>query len=211
MNGTERLRVGVLISGRGSNLQALLDACAEADFPAEIVLVISNKADAQGLARAESAGVATKVVPHLDYASREAFDAVVTAAFEAAEVDLICMAGFLRLVTQGFVNRWRDRLINIHPALLPAFKGLDTHERALAAGVTEHGCTVHFVRHEMDDGPILGQAAVPVLPGDTPDSLAARVLEAEHKLYPQCLRLIAEGRVKIRGDSVAIAESSPRP
>ena len=206
MSATPRLPVGVMISGRGSNLQALLDACADPAFPAEIVLVVSNKAEAQGLARAERAGVATKVVPHRDYASREDFDTAVTAAFDAAGAELICMAGFMRLVTPGFVDHWRDRLINIHPALLPAFKGLDTHERALAAGVTEHGCTVHFVRKEMDSGPIIGQEAVPVLPDDTPDTLAARVLEAEHRLFPRCLRLIAEGRVRVTGDRAEILE-----
>ncbi len=200
-----RLRVGVMISGRGSNLQALLDACAAPDFPAEIVLVVSNRADAQGLARAKAVGVATRVVPHRDFASREAFDAAVTEAFEAVEAELICMAGFMRLVSAEFVQHWRDRLINIHPALLPAFKGLDTHRRALAAGAKEHGCTVHFVRHEMDSGPIVGQAVVRVLADDTADTLAARVLEAEHRLYPHCLRLIAEGRVRVRGEIAEIA------
>ena len=205
MSAKRRLPVGIMISGRGSNLQALLDACADPEFPAEIVLVVSNKAQAQGLARAAKAGVATKVVPHRDFASREDFDAAVTAAFEKAGAELICMAGFMRLVTPGFVDHWYDRLINIHPALLPAFKGLDTHARALAAGVTEHGCTVHYVRSEMDSGPIIGQEAVPVLPGDTPDALAARVLEAEHRLFPRCLRLIAEGRVRVTGGRVEIS------
>jgi len=208
MSAKARLRVGVMISGRGSNLQALLEACAEPRFPAEVVLVISNRADAQGLARAEKFGVPTKVVPHADYESREAFDAAVTLAFEAAGADFICMAGFMRLVTKGFVEHWHDRLINIHPALLPAFKGLDTHERALAAGAREHGCTVHFVRADMDTGPIIGQEAVPVLPGDTPETLAARVLEAEHKLYPRCLSLIAEGRVRVRGEFTEVVDPS---
>lgn len=203
---SRRLRTGVMISGRGSNLQALIDACADPAFPAEIVLVVSNRANAQGLARAQAAGIATQVISHRDYSDRESFDAAMTAAFEAAEVELICMAGFMRLVTKEFVEHWRDRLINIHPALLPAFKGLDTHARALAAGAKTHGCTVHFVRHEMDTGPIIGQEAVPVLPGDTPDTLAARVLEAEHRLFPHCLRLIAEGRVKIVGERVEISD-----
>jgi phosphoribosylglycinamide formyltransferase-1 len=206
---SRRLRTGVMISGRGSNLQALIDACADPAFPAAIVLVISNKADAPGLARAQSAGIATRVISHRDYDSREAFDAAMTAAFEAAQVDLICMAGFLRLVTSGFVEHWRDRLINIHPALLPAFKGLDTHARALAAGAKTHGCTVHFVRHEIDTGPIIGQEAVPIFPDDTPDTLAARVLEAEHKLFPRCLRLIAEGRVRVVGERVEILDRPP--
>ncbi len=193
-----------MISGRGSNLQALLDACAEAGFPARIVLVVSNRAGAPGLSLAQAAGVPVKVLPHRDFASRDAFDTAVTEAFEAAEAELICMAGFMRLVSAGFVAHWRDRLINIHPALLPAFKGLDTHRRALAAGAKEHGCTVHYVRHEMDSGPIIGRAAVPVLPDDSADSLAARVLEAEHRLYPHCLRLIAEGRVRVRGETTEI-------
>jgi phosphoribosylglycinamide formyltransferase 1 len=201
---TGRMRVGVMISGRGSNLQALLDACAGADFPARIVLVVSNRAEAPGLSLAQAAGVPIKVLPHRDFASREAFDTAVTEAFEAAKTELICMAGFMRLVSAGFVEHWRDRLINIHPSLLPAFKGLETHRRALAAGAKEHGCSVHYVRHEMDDGPVIGQAAVPVLPGDSADTLAARVLEAEHKLYPHCLRLIAEGRVP--GETSEIAD-----
>jgi phosphoribosylglycinamide formyltransferase 1 len=199
------MRVGVMISGRGSNLQALLDACADADFPARVVLVVSNRAEAPGLSLARAAGVPVKVLPHRDYASREAFDAAMTEAFEAAGAELICMAGFMRLVSAGFIERWRDRLINIHPSLLPAFKGLDTHRRALAAGAKKHGCSVHYVRHEMDSGPIIGQAAVPVLPDDSADTLAARVLEAEHRLYPRCLRLIAEGRVRVRGETIEIA------
>lgn len=203
MSGTARKHVGVLISGRGSNLQALLDACADPAFPAEIALVISNKAEALGLARAERAGVATRIIPHRDFADRESFDAAMTAALEGAGIELVCMAGFLRLVTEGFVAHWKDRLINIHPSLLPLFPGLDTHARALAAGVKVHGCTVHYVRHDMDSGPIIGQAAVPVLAGDTADTLAARVLETEHKLYPHCLRLVAEGRVRIVGETTA--------
>ena len=194
-----------MISGRGSNLQALLDACADPAYPAEIALVVSNVSGAYGLTRAQTAGVSTQVIDHRDFPDRDTFDAAVTAAFEGAGVDLICMAGFMRLVTAGFVAHWRDRLINIHPSLLPLFPGLDTHARALAAGVKLHGCTVHFVRTEMDSGPIIGQAAVPVLPGDTADTLAARVLEAEHRLYPHCLRLVAEGRITVRGD-VAEAE-----
>ena len=201
-----RVRVGVMISGRGSNLQALLDACADPAFPAEIVLVISNRPEADGLTRAREAGVATQAIDHREFPDREAFDAEVTAAFEAAGADLVCMAGFMRLVTEGFVAHWRDRLINIHPSLLPLFPGLDTHGRALAAGVKLHGCTVHFVRFDPDTGPIVGQAAVPVLPGDTADTLAARVLVAEHRLYPHCLRLVAEGRVSVRGDVAAVED-----
>lgn len=189
-----RKRVGVLISGRGSNLQALLEACAEPRFPAEIVLVISNKAQAPGLERAARAGVPSQVIARRDHPDRAACDAAMTAALEAAGVELVCLAGFMRLLSEPFVEHWRDRMINIHPALLPLFPGLDTHARALQAGVKQHGCTVHFVRFEMDSGPIVGQTAVPVLAGDDAETLAARVLEAEHQLYPHCLRLVAEGR-----------------
>lgn len=199
-----RLRTAVLISGRGSNLEALIAACAAPGFPAEIGLVISNRADAAGLQRATKAEIATQVIPHRDYPSREAFDAALTAALENAGVDLVCLAGFMRLLTAGFVERWRDRLINIHPSLLPSFPGLDTHARALAQGVRLTGCTVHFVRAAMDNGPIIVQAAVPVLPGDDADKLAARVLAAEHKAYPLALRLIGEGRVTVLGDRTEI-------
>src|SRR5262249_53879238 len=160
--------------------------------------------DAAGLSRAADAGIATQVIPHRDYASREAFDAALTAALETARVDLICLAGFMRLLTAGFVARWRDRLVNIHPSLLPAFPGLDAHQRALDAGVRFSGCTVHFVRAEMDNGPIIVQAAVPVEPGDNAETLAARVLEAEHKAYPLALRLIGEGRVTVIGERTQI-------
>lgn len=193
-------RVGVLISGRGSNFQALIDAAKAPDYPAEIVLCLSNKADAYGLRRAEDAGIAAAVISHRDFQSREAFEAELTKALEAAEVELVAQAGFMRILTRSFVQHWRDRLVNIHPSLLPAFPGLDTHARALEAGVKLHGCTVHLVREEVDTGPIIGQAAVSVQPGDDPDSLAARVLEAEHRLYPRCLRLLAEGKVTIAGD-----------
>ncbi len=194
MTRTERKRVGVLISGRGSNLQALLDACAEPDFPAEIALVVSNKPEAPGLERAAHAGVPCRTIARRDHSDRAACDAAMTAALEAAGVELVCLAGFMRLLSEAFVDRWRDRMINIHPSLLPLYPGLDTHARALAAGAKLHGCTVHFVRFEMDSGPIIGQAEVPVLAGDDPETLAARVLDAEHRLYPRCLRLVAEGR-----------------
>jgi phosphoribosylglycinamide formyltransferase-1 len=194
------LRVGVLVSGRGSNLQALLDDCARPGAPARIVLVISNNAGAQGLARATAAGVATTTIDHRRFPDRATFDAAIHDALASAQVDLVCLAGFMRLLTPGFVERWRDRMINIHPSLLPAFPGLDTHARALAAGVRFSGCTVHFVRHETDTGPIIGQAVVPVLPDDTADALAARVLAAEHRLYPLALRLVAEGRVRVTGE-----------
>jgi phosphoribosylglycinamide formyltransferase-1 len=191
-----------MISGRGSNLQALLDAAAQPDYPAEIALVLSNVAGVQGLARAEAAGVATAVVPHRDFAERRGFEEVVTRRLEEAGCTLVAQAGFMRVVTPWFVAHWRDHLINIHPSLLPAFPGLHTHARALEAGVRLHGCTVHFVRDEVDQGPIIGQAAVPVLPGDTPDDLSARVLAAEHRLYPRCLALVAAGRARVEGERV---------
>ncbi|MCW2243664.1 phosphoribosylglycinamide formyltransferase [Azospirillum canadense] len=205
-----RLKVGVLISGRGSNLQALLDACAAPDFPAEIALVLSNKADAYGLERAASAGVPTAVVSHRDHpGDKQAFEEAMDARLRAAGVELVCLAGFMRLLSPWFVDTWRDRLINIHPSLLPSFKGLDTHGRALAAGVRFHGCTVHYVRPEMDEGPIIAQAAVPVLPGDDAHTLADRVLESEHRIYPQAVRLIAEGRTRVEGDRVLLSGDIP--
>lgn len=191
------MRVGVLISGRGSNLRSLLDAAAAPGFPAEIVTVLSNRPGAGGLDHARAAGVPSAVVDHKAFAGREDFEAALTAALERAGVDLVCLAGFMRVVTLGFVRRWQGRMINIHPSLLPLFPGLDTHARALAAGVKLHGCSVHYVSEEVDGGPIVGQAAVPVLPGDDAESLAARVLAAEHRLYPACLSLIAEGRVRL--------------
>jgi len=194
-----RLKVGVLISGRGSNLQALIDAAADPSFPAEIVLVLSNKADATGLARAEAAGIPTRVISHRGHPDRAAFDAAMTAALVDAGAELVCLAGFMRLLSGDFVDAWHDRLINIHPSLLPSFRGLHAHEQALAAGVRFTGCTVHFVRAEMDDGPIVVQAAVPVLQDDTAETLAARVLLAEHRCYPQAVRWIAERRVRIEG------------
>lgn len=197
-----KTKIAILISGRGSNMQALIDACADASFPAEIVLVLSNRPNAAGLDRAKDAGLPTAVVDHTGYETREAFEAVVTDLIEAAGAQLICLAGFMRLLTPDFVNHWRDRLLNIHPSLLPSFPGLHTHERAIEAGVKVHGCTVHFVRAEMDNGPIIGQAAVPVLTGDTPDALAQRVLAAEHRLYPACVKLVASGKARVRGDVV---------
>ena len=198
------LKVGVLISGRGSNLRALIDACAGGRIPAEIVLVISNKPDAAGLDHARRANIPTTTIDHRQFSGRETFDVAMTEALRAAGVELLCLAGFMRLLTPGFVATWKDRMINIHPSLLPAFPGLDTHARALAAGVRFAGCTVHFVRDETDTGPIIVQAAVPVLPDDTPDSLAARVLEAEHRAYPLALRLVAEGRVRVEGERALV-------
>ncbi len=198
------MKVGVLISGRGSNLKSLIDACAAPDFPAEIVVVVSNKADAGGLEVARAAGIATAVIGHKDYPTREEFDAAMDAALRKAGAEFICSAGFMRILSDGFVDKWRDRQLNIHPSLLPAFKGLKVHERVLEAGCRVTGCTVHFVRAAMDEGPIVAQAAVPVLPGDTVETLSARVLEAEHKLYPLALRLVAEGRTTIVDERVVI-------
>lgn len=202
------MKVGVLISGRGSNLKSLLDACATPDFPARIVTVISNRPAAGGLDHAAAAGVAAEVIDHKAYDGRESFEAAVTAALEDAGVELICLAGFMRVVSAGFVRHWQGRVINIHPSLLPLFPGLDTHARALAAGVKLHGCSVHYVNEEVDEGPIIGQAAVPVLAGDDPETLAARVLAAEHRLYPACLRLLAEGKVELKDGTARISGGS---
>ncbi len=202
-----KLKLGVLISGRGSNLQALIDACANASYPAEIVTVISNRPDAKGLARARTANIAAQVIEHAAYGDRESFDRDVDAALQATGAQLICLAGFMRLLSTWFVDQWPDRIVNIHPSLLPAFKGTDSHAQVLAAGVKLSGCSVHFVRSEMDAGPIIMQAAVPVLPGDNEDSLAARVLTAEHQCYPRAIRLIAENRVTVEDRRVVIADA----
>ncbi len=201
---SEKLKVGVLISGRGSNLQALMTACAAPDFPAEVVLVLSNRADAGGLEYAAAAGIATKVINHKDFDNREAFDDAMHNVLTKSQVEFICLAGFMRLLSTPFVERWHDKLVNIHPSLLPAFKGLDVHQRVLNAGVRFTGCSVHFVRAELDDGPIIVQAVVPVLEGDDEDSLAARVLKAEHKCYPLTLKLVAEGRLHVDGIRVHV-------
>jgi phosphoribosylglycinamide formyltransferase 1 len=207
-----RLRVGVLISGRGSNLRALIDACAAPGFPAEIALVISNNPTAPGVAHAENAGIPQRVIPHKQFPDRPSFDAAVERALAESGIELICLAGFMRLFSDGFVERWRDRMINIHPSLLPAFKGTKVHEQALAAGVRFTGCTVHFVRPAMDEGPIIVQAAVAVLPGDDAARLAERVLAEEHRIYPLALRLVAEGRVKVIGERAEISGAvSPVP
>ncbi len=196
MAGSRKKRVAVLISGRGSNLAALIEAAQAEDYPAEIVLVLSNRPEAAGLARARAAGIATAVVDHRPYGDNRArFERALQATLQAHRIDIVCLAGFMRLLTGDFVRLWSGRMLNIHPALLPQFKGLHTHRRALAAGATLHGATVHFVVPEMDSGPIVAQQAVPVLAGDTEEALAERVLEVEHQLYPQALRAVAEGRV----------------
>jgi phosphoribosylglycinamide formyltransferase 1 len=207
-----RKRVGVLISGRGSNLGALIEACKALDYPAKIVLVISNIPSAQGLLRAESALIPALVINHKDFATREGFDAALDTALNEAGVELLCNAGFMRLHSEGFVARWRNRHLNIHPSLLPAFRGLHSHARVLEAGATITGCTVHFVRPEMDTGPIVAQAAVPVLPDDTPESLGARVLDGEHRLYPHALRLVASGEVRVEDEHVVrTTQITPQP
>jgi phosphoribosylglycinamide formyltransferase 1 len=198
-------RVAVLISGRGSNMVALIEAAKAPAFPAEIALVLSNRPDAAGLAHARAAGVAAAVVDHAAQGKdREAFERAMQAVLEKSRIDLVCLAGFMRLLTPWFVGRWDGRLLNIHPALLPAFKGLETHARALAAGVKIHGASVHFVVPEMDSGPIIAQGAVAVRDDDTPATLAARVLEVEHRIYPLALGLVAAERVRIVGDRCVI-------
>jgi phosphoribosylglycinamide formyltransferase-1 len=199
MTEATRRRVAVLISGRGSNLVSLIEAASTPGYPAEIVLVLSNRPGAGGLARATEAGIPAVAVDHRAYPDRESFEHALDAALDAHGVELVCLAGFMRVLTPWFVARWQGRLINIHPSLLPLFRGTHTHRQALAAGVLVHGCTVHFVVPELDAGPIIAQAAVPVVPGDTEDSLAARVLAQEHRLYPQALRLVAEGRARLDG------------
>jgi phosphoribosylglycinamide formyltransferase-1 len=195
---TERARVAILISGRGSNMAALIEAARAPDFPAQIALVLANKRDAGGLELARQAGVATEVVESRDYAGREAFEAAMQQRLSAHRIELVCLAGFMRILSPPFVESWRGRMINIHPSLLPALRGLHTHERALAEGLSEHGCTVHFVESELDAGPIVAQARVAVLPGDDADALAARVLVEEHKLYPAALARVAAGLVAAR-------------
>jgi phosphoribosylglycinamide formyltransferase-1 len=208
---SRRLRTAILISGRGSNMDALIEAAHAPDFPAEIALVVSNRPDAAGLAKAKAAGIAVAAVDHKIYAGREEFERSLQIVLETHRIEFLCLAGFMRLLTPWFIGQWRDRMLNIHPALLPAFRGLHTHERALAEGVKIHGCTVHFVVPEMDEGPIVAQAAVAVLDSDTPQTLAARVLEQEHLLYPRALRLVASGAVVAEGNRVLGASSSPAP
>jgi phosphoribosylglycinamide formyltransferase-1 len=194
-----RRRVGILISGRGSNMRALIEAAQAADYPGEIVLVISNEPDAAGLEFARAHGIATATINHRNFTSREAFADALDGALRAAKVEIVCLAGFMRLLADNFVERWRGRMINIHPSLLPALKGLHTHARALAEGAKTHGCTVHFVVPELDAGPVILQSEVPVLANDDEQSLAARVLKEEHRIYPEALRLVCEGRAKFAG------------
>jgi phosphoribosylglycinamide formyltransferase-1 len=186
------VRTAVLISGNGSNLQALLDAARDPAYPAAIALVISNNEEAFGLRRAEDAGVPTVTIPHQHYASRDAFDRMIDTTLRAHQIELVVMAGFMRILSDGFVQQWRGRLINIHPSLLPKYKGLNTHARAIEAGDREHGASVHWVTPELDSGEIILQEALPILPGDTAESLKARIHLLEHQLYPEALRGVAE-------------------
>ena len=206
-----RKRIAILISGRGSNMAALIEAAKDKTFPAEIVLVLSNRPDAAGLDFAKAAAIATVVVDHKAYGKdRATFDGAMQAVLDQYRIELLCLAGFMRLLTDGFVNHWQGRMINIHPALLPAFKGLDTHQRALDAGAKVHGATVHFVVPEMDAGPIIMQGAVAVRAGDSAQTLAARVIAVEHQIYPQALKLVAEGRVRIV-DGRCLIDGMPIP
>ena len=203
-------RVAILISGRGSNMIALVEAARAKDYPAEIVSIIASRPDAAGLAWAKAQGLPTVAVDHKSYATREAFDETVHAALVEARTDLIALAGFMRIQSAAFVQKWQGRQLNIHPSLLPLFKGLHPHKQALDAGVKISGCSVHFVTEEMDSGPIIAQAAVPVLDGDTPETLAERILVAEHKLYPHALALVASGRAILDGGRVRSGSTASR-
>ena len=198
-------RTAILISGRGSNMSSLIAAAMEPEYPARIELVLSNRPDAGGLERARAADIETAVVDHKAFETREDFDAAMQAVLDEHDIELVCLAGFMRILTDGFIAQWSDRMINIHPSLLPSFKGLNTHKRVLDAGVRIAGCTVHVVRPEMDTGPIIAQAAVPVLPDDTEDALGARVLEAEHILYPRALALYASGQARVVSERIVFS------
>ncbi len=205
------LTLGILISGRGSNMHALAQACAEPGFPARIGVVISNRPDAAGLARAAEAGLSTVALDHKAYESREAFDAAVEAALIAHQVDLVCLGGFMRIFSDAFAERWTGRIVNVHPSLLPLFPGLRPQRQALEAGVLISGASVHWVIPALDQGPLIGQAAVPVLPGDDEDTLSARILPTEHQLYPACIRMIAEGRARFEAGRTVFADPQAAP
>ncbi len=201
-----KLKLGVMISGGGTNLQALIDACASPDFPAEINVVVSNRPGAFGLERAQKAGIQSVCIDHTEFPDRETFEASIHDCLKKHNVELVCLAGFMRILNASFVGRWKDRMINVHPSLLPSYKGLHTHARAIEDGVRFGGCTIHFVRPEMDDGPIIMQAAVPIEPDDTEDSLAEKILAYEHVMYPAAVRLIAEGKVRVSGRKCAFKD-----
>jgi phosphoribosylglycinamide formyltransferase-1 len=201
---TQKKRVAVLISGRGSNMLALVEAAGDPNFPAEIVGVISDKADAKGLNAASAQGIPTAAFPRGDYASKEAHDAAIDAELTRLNADIVCLAGYMRLLTPGLAEKWAGKIINIHPSLLPLFKGLDTHNRAIESGMRVHGCSVHFVTAELDDGPVIAQGVVPILPGDDEDKLAARILTVEHKLYPLAVRLLATGKARMEGGKAVL-------
>jgi phosphoribosylglycinamide formyltransferase-1 len=206
-----RKRVAVLISGRGSNMAALIEAAKDKNYPADIALVLSNRPDAGGLATARAAGIAIEVIDHTAFGKdRAAFDRAMQAKLEKCRIDIVCLAGFMRLLTPAFVGHWPGRMLNIHPALLPAFKGLDTHKRALEAGAKIHGATVHFVVAELDSGPIIAQGAIAVHADDSEAALAARVLAVEHRIYPLALKLVAQGRVRIV-DGRCLIDGVPLP
>jgi len=207
----KKLKLAVLISGGGSNLQAIIDACNTPDYPAEIVLVFSNQLDAGGLERGRKAGIRSEAISHKGYpGGREAYDNAVSSLIEESGADLVVLAGYLRLVSESFVTRWKDKLINIHPSLLPSFKGLGVHQAALDAGVKFAGCTVHYVVPEVDSGPIIAQAVVPVMPGDDAGKLAQRILKQEHRIYPQVIRWIAEGRVSVDAKGIVTVADAPQ-
>ena len=209
MAAVRKCRVAILISGRGSNMLALLEAARDPAYPAEIVLVVSNRPEAPGLVRAAEAGIPIRAVDHTTFADRAGFDAALDAALRAADVDLVCLAGFMRILTPDFVASWAGRMLNIHPSLLPLFKGTHTHRQALEAGVRLHGCSVHFVVPELDAGPIVAQAAIPVRQGDDPDSLADRVIVQERRLYPAVLALVAGGRARLEDGQVVVDAAAP--
>ncbi|MGD9739495.1 MAG: phosphoribosylglycinamide formyltransferase [Bauldia sp.] len=206
-----RKRVGILISGRGSNMAALIKAAEDPAYPAEIAIVLSDNPGARGLGLAAAAGIPAKPIDRKAFADKASFEAALDVALLEAGVELICLAGFMRLLSSAFVERWHDRVLNVHPSILPAFKGINTHQRVLDAGVRLHGCTIHFVRAAVDDGPIIAQATVPILAGDTADTLSDRLLTAEHKAYPMALRLVASGRARVVGDRVAIDDEPAQP
>jgi len=201
-----KLRLGVMISGSGTNLQALINACADKDYPAEIVTVISNRPNVMGLERAEKAGIKAITLDHKSYETREAFEDDLHATLQEHKVQLVCLAGFMRILNAEFVTRWKDRMVNIHPSLLPSYKGLHTHARAIEDGVRFGGCTIHYVRPEMDNGPIIMQTAIPIASDETEESLIAKTLEQEHKMYPAAVRMIAEGKARVSGNKVVFGD-----